>query len=108
MSQLLGLLLNLPGHKIQYHRHRQVERRCVDPDLCGERSQEGEHVDVFLFGFSVQDADAQTHEGHAEVHHLAALMRYAQVADGQIGFLEVDSRRRCRSRGRNLLDPGDP
>lgn len=85
------MIYYLPRQDEEQNGDAQVRCGHVDPDVQGERRQEGKQIRRLLYGLGEQYADAQRHEGHREVDRSPALIGNGEVANGQIGFLKSKS-----------------
>ena len=78
----------LPGQHKQQEADQQVGGQHVDPDLEGQRCQEGEQMRVLLQRPLEQDADAEIHVGLREVDDLFSYVADGQRSDGQVSLLK--------------------
>lgn len=74
-----------------------VREDDADPDLLGKRVQEAEDTGLLLDRLLDHDADAEGHEGLAEVDHSFTLGGDCHRGDRQIRFL-------CRNTSRTELE----
>ena len=83
-----------PGDDKEHTADAQVGQQDVDPDVRGHGVQEGEEAGVGCVGLAVEDADAHSHEGLGEVHHLLP-----HVGDGEGGHGQVSPLRETEDHG---------
>lgn len=83
----------LPGYDEEHTTDTQTSQQNIHPDVRRERIEEGEDARVGAVGFTVQDADAQSHEGFGEVNHLLSDVCDGERRHGQIRFLSIINRR---------------
>ena len=75
----------------QHEADDEVGEHDVEPDLDGERREEGEEARVRLRRPLEEDADAEVHERLREVDHLLAHVADRERRDRQVRLLQRDA-----------------
>lgn len=77
-----------PGDHKEHTADPGAGQQHVQPDVRGQRVKEGEDAGVGAVGFTIQDADPQSHEGFGEVDDFLSDVRDGQRSHGQICNLQ--------------------
>lgn len=85
--QYHSILVKSPADDEENDADADVREDDTDPDLLGQRVQEAEDAGLLLDRLLDHDADAEGHEGFAEVDHSFALRGDGHRCDRQVRFL---------------------
>lgn len=87
MFQYNSIIVSSPADDEKDDADADVREDDTDPDLLGQRVQEAEDAGLLLDRLLDHDADAEGHEGFAEVDHSFALGGDGHRSDRQVRFL---------------------